>query len=168
MLTKLRIRCSGSETTLDSDAHAVAGHTLVLVSVAGPASTIKALAAVLQTKIAAEFWMGDCFYEKYAGGYTCHKCRLGYNTWHMIAVADHKGILLDGSDTALWRELQSERFTTPLLRDWVPEIRRVCEDAQHLRRCGGHGCTTAVVRLDDATLDSLVSAGLCDGRLKIA
>ena len=48
-LHTLRIRCAGSETSLDCDALAVAGHTVLLASVAGPASTIKALAALLQS-----------------------------------------------------------------------------------------------------------------------
>src|SRR5580704_6528337 len=129
-LATLRIRCSGSETSLDCDALAVAGQTVLLASVAGPASTIKALAALLQTKQAVDLWIGNRSFDKYPGSYRCHKCRLGYNTWHMIAVAEHNGLLLDGSDAALWRELQSDRFTTPLLRDWIPEVRRVLEEGQ--------------------------------------
>jgi hypothetical protein len=157
-----RIRCSGSETSLDCDALAVAGQTVLLASVAGPASTINALAALLQTKQAVDLWVGHRSYDKYPGSYRCHKCRLGYNTWHMLAIAEHDGPLLDSSDAALWRELQSDRFTTPLLRPWIPEIRRVLEADQQLRVCGGHGCHVGVLRLKDEELDSIVAVRRTD------
>jgi hypothetical protein len=166
-LATLRIRCSGSETSLDCDALAVAGQTVMLASVAGPSSTIKALSALLQTKQAFDLWAGNRSYEKYPGTYHCHKCRLGYNTWHMLAIAEHNGLLLDNSDAALWRELQSDRYTTPLLRQWVPEIRRVLEGNELLRTCGGHGCQVGVLRLKDEELDAIVADGLREGRLEI-
>jgi hypothetical protein len=77
-------------------------------------------------------------------------------------------LLLDGSDAALWRELQSDRFTTPLLRDWTTEIRRVLEAEGKLRQCGGHNSQVAVLRLKDEELDAIVSSGVSEGRLTIA
>jgi len=48
---------------------------------------------------------------------------VGMNAVHLVARAKVPGLLNDISDAALWRELMGERFTTRMLRSWVPWLR---------------------------------------------
>ena len=104
------------------------------------------------------------------GGFTCHRQHLASpdwrsDTWQLLAVSKDPKFLLDGGDEALWRALRGPQFTTPLLRAWVPEIRRALIERQFLKPCSGIGWQSQMLSLTDAGLDQLVSAGIQAGRL---
>ena len=58
------------------------------------------------------------------GGYRLDTHRLGFGSIHALFTCRQQGFLPNDSDDALWQELKQERFTTPLLRGWLPYIRK--------------------------------------------
>jgi hypothetical protein len=52
-----------------------------------------------------------------------------------------QGLLINDSDEARWQELKQERFTTPLLRGWLPHIRKELEVSNPFARCYTLDCT---------------------------
>lgn len=102
------------------------------------------------------------------GGYTCHRQHLGYDTWHLLAVSRNPRLLIDGGDEALWRILRGDQFTTPLLRSWVPELRREMLEAGLLKDLVTVGLQSPaqLVLVEDLGLDALVEAGIRAGRLQ--
>ena len=102
--------------------------SLALVSCAGPQTTIKSLAALLnernlrvELKPKVEGMDGyTCRgLERSDDGYRCYRHRLDFDTFHLVAVAKTEGLLPALSTEALWQELTSPRYTTPVLRDWI-------------------------------------------------
>jgi hypothetical protein len=71
------------------------------------------------------------------------------------------------SDDALWQELKQERFTTPLLRGWLPHARKELEFKSLLTRCHTLECTCCILTATSADLDSIVEFGLKNGVIAI-
>ena len=71
-----------------------------------------------------------------------------------------QGFLPNDSDDALWQELKKERFTTPILRGWLPYIRKELELKSLLVRCHTLDCTCCILTATSADLDSIVELGL--------
>jgi hypothetical protein len=161
---------AGSSQTFHAEALAGQRSTgqLLLASVAGPSSSVKALSAILHTKCAVKMRCGHNVLTRYPGGYICHKARLGCDTWHLLAIADCPELLLDDSDETLWRLLHSERFTTPLLRAWLPYIRESLKNRELLTEPASFGCKVVLVQADSAALDDIVSWGLKGRQIAIA
>ena len=150
---------------------------IMAVSCAGPGNTIQALAAGLQSRVKATFVVegpdkddhNDSFYpDRFEGRYDCFKYRIRYNTWHLIAVAQRPGLIQAVSDEAIWQHLASTRFTTPLLRSWVPWLVQRMKEETLLTDCEGFGCDSAVLSLDTDGLDSLVTEGVRGGHLRFS
>lgn len=104
---------------------------------------------------------------KSGAGYDVALKKLALNSWHLLAVARNPGLLPCVSDEALWRELMSERYTTPLLREWVPALRAEFEKAGCLEKARGFGCQAGVLNLWQEDLDRGVKRGLERAALKI-
>jgi hypothetical protein len=145
---------------------------LMVLSTIGPQTSIKALAALLQSDVRCAIrtegidgWYGSL--GKHPNGYTIHRHRFEHNTWHVLAVAKQDGLLLTLSDESLWIELRKPRFTTPLLREWVPWLMTRLEAGGHLRRLKCYGCESAVLTASDDELDEAVASELRAGTLKI-
>jgi hypothetical protein len=100
-------------------------------------------------------------------GYRVDSHRLGFGSVHAIFTCRQPGFLLDGSDDALWRELKDDRFTTPLLRSWIPRIRKELETENLLVRCDTFDCNCCVLTATSADLDSIVESGLKNGSISI-
>ena len=86
---------------------------------------------------------------------------------HAIFTCRQPGFLLNDSDDALWQELKQERFTTPLLRGWLPHIRKELEIKSLLSRCHTLECTCSILTATSADLDSIVESGLKNGLISI-
>lgn len=147
---------------------------LYALSVAGHAQYIQAATAALGDhslccawpKLGVKRWEQEIMPA--TGGFECRKVKLAYDTWHLVAVSQEPKFLLHESDDALWQLLRSDKFTTPLLRSWVPELRKMLKERSWLKRLDFFGpCTPAYVGISDQQLDELVSQGLRFGRLKI-
>jgi hypothetical protein len=102
------------------------------------------------------------------GGYRIDAHRLGYGSVHAIFVCRQQGFLPNGSDDALWQELKQERFTTPILRVWLPYVRKELELKGLLRRCHTLDCTCSVLTATSADLDPIVESGIKDGSITIS
>ncbi len=170
-LLTLRIVSPGAaEFNLPADALAAepGNHTLLLASVVGASSQVQSFAAMLQSNVRASFALGYKHIPKFDGGYDCHKHKLGYGTWHLLAIARRPGLMLDASDAALWRELRSERYTTPVLKSWLPYLRTKLTAAELLTTPEQKGCNLCLLEAETAELDGIVSEGVKCGELLIA
>jgi hypothetical protein len=100
-------------------------------------------------------------------GYRIDSHRLGLGSVHALFTCRQQGFLLNDSDDALWQELKQERFTTPLLRGWLPHIRKELENLGLLARCYTLDCTCCVLTATSADLDAIVESGLKNGFISI-
>ncbi|OWK34119.1 hypothetical protein FRUB_10090 [Fimbriiglobus ruber] len=71
------------------------------------------------------------------------------------------------TDESLWRLLRSHRFTTPLLRQWVPWLSQEMQKKGDIVRLTQSGCDAALMLADDETLDELVKQGLKQRHLTV-
>jgi hypothetical protein len=100
-------------------------------------------------------------------GYRLDSHRLGLGSVHALFTCRQDGFLPNDSDDALWQELKQERFTTPLLRGWLPHIRKELELKGLLSRCHTLDCTCCILTATSADLDSIVEFGLKNGLIFI-
>lgn len=148
------------------------GDYLMVLSAMGPQTSIKAVAAMLQSDvnctIRPEDIDGWCdSLGKQPGGYTIHRHRFEHNTWHILAVAKQDGLLLKASEEALWFELRKPRFTTPVLRAWVPWLMKTLQTNGQLRNLQCFGCDSAILTAGSTELDDALTNGLRRGKLRI-
>jgi hypothetical protein len=61
---------------------------------------------------------------KLPDGYSTETHRLQYGLAHALFTTRTPGFLKSISEESLWQELNSPRFTTPLLRSWMPWVTR--------------------------------------------
>jgi hypothetical protein len=101
------------------------------------------------------------------GGYRIDAHKLGFGSIHALFTCRQQGFLPNDSDDALWQELKQERFTTPLLRGWLPYIRKELELKSLLARCHTLDCTCCVLAGTSADLDAIVESGLKNGSTAI-
>ena len=100
-------------------------------------------------------------------GYPIDAHRLGFGSIHALFICRQQGFLPNDSDGALWAELKQERFTTPLLRSWLPYIRKELEIKSLLSRCHTLDCTCCILTATSADLDSIVEFGLKNNLISI-
>jgi hypothetical protein len=153
------------------------------LSAAGPQTSIKALRAVLHTKKMV-FDLSLSRHEPDTGGedgdveggtrlyragdgYTIRTHHLGLNVHHLVAVADTPGLLMSLDEESVWQALLADRFTTPLLREWMPYLVEQLLIENAIRRPEAYGCAPAVLLADDAVLDEIVRRGLNEGTITI-
>jgi hypothetical protein len=100
-------------------------------------------------------------------GYGINSHRLGFGSVHALFTCREQGFLLNDSDEALWQELKQERFNTPLLRGWLPHVRKELENMNLLSRCYTLNCTCCVLTATSADLDAIVESGVKNGLIAI-
>lgn len=178
----VRISADGCEHTFRADAIADYNRYLLYLSFAGSSSLVKAVRAVLgQPDI--HFNMACVEYEDPFGpyhpfardgdGYRSYSKPLGLHTWHMVLVSKRPGLMLSMDDESIWQELTSARYTTPILRKWMPYILEKLKEYDY--RLGGRGivdadcwgCKPGVLTCTDEYLDAIVTEGLKNGALTI-
>jgi hypothetical protein len=97
--------------------------------------------------------------------FKCYHQKIGYGLIHAMFVARHPDFLLNVGEESLWRALNEPRFTTPLLRHWMPWLAdRLIRD-RRLLYTYGHRCRCGLLKLKDAELDQIVSNAVRDGHL---
>src|SRR5260370_3349795 len=69
---------------------------------------------------------------KLPDGYRTESHRLQYGLAHALFVTRVPGFLKSISEEALWQELTSTRYTTPILRSWMPWGTQQLQDRQLL------------------------------------
>lgn len=90
-----------------------------------------------------------------------------YGLCHVLFISYKIGFMPVVDDTAIWKELKSDRFTTPILREWMPHIQKQLMDRSLLRMCWQHRCQCAVIDATSDQLDDIVSSGLKTRKIEI-
>ena len=152
---------------------------LVFISLVAASQDIKALRAAFATGLDCPIRLKNVELERdgetivpddvrpVLGGYRLDTHRLGFGSVHALFTSRQPGFLPNDSDDALWQELKQERFTTPLLRGWLPVIRTELELKSLLTRCQTLDCTCCVLTATSADLDSIVEYGIQNGLISI-
>jgi hypothetical protein len=164
---------------------------LEAVSVVGSQTTVKALRACLCSNISATFFPANtmpwcrrtaecpegresCYYRpaslvRQPMGYEVWIHRLGYDSWHLLALSREPGFMPALSEPAFNKALRAPQYTTPFLREWLPwmaeELAR-CLDPK-LRLLDGFQTQAALLTATTPDLDELVSRGLREGAIRI-
>jgi hypothetical protein len=140
---------------------------------------VKAIRAALATGLASPIWLKNVTLSKDGeskvpesvwpspSGYRIDAHKLGLGSIHSLFTCRQQGFLPNDSDDALWQELKQERFTTPLLRGWLPYVRKELELKGLLARCHTLDCTCSILTATSADLDSIVEFGPKNGLISI-
>ena len=165
-----------SRFKLRCDSIGVHEKEILLLSVAGSETAVKALTAGLrcserdQNRIDYSVHLGsvnETRLTKCPAGYRIYRTKLAYGLWHVLCLAKREGFLPVVSDETVWQLLQSHRFTTPVLRSWIPWL------CQEMKRKGAFveltrsGCEAGLILADNETLDKMVGEGVRKGHLVI-
>jgi hypothetical protein len=102
-----------------------------------------------------------------AEGYYCYQHKLGYGLAHALFVTKTPGFMLVMSEESLWRELKSDRFTTPLLREWMPYLDTQLRENNRLEDAHCYDCHCGILSVTTAKLDEIVLDGLKTGQIWI-
>jgi hypothetical protein len=101
-------------------------------------------------------------------GYATKAAHLGHGRHHALFLSRSPGFLPVGDPESLWRELSSTRYTTPILRNWVPTL------SEQLKKEGlleplyvTEGLTCHRLLATTADLDRIVSESITLGRISI-
>ena len=84
-----------------------------------------------------------------------------------MLITRNRTFLKVNSEASLWHELTSERYTTPLLEEWVPYLREAMIGGGYLEDALCVGCDCGVLKLGTTDLDAIVVDGLKKGKIKI-
>jgi hypothetical protein len=145
---------------------------LFLLSCAGPKSAIQKAKDRLQNPANVRVELDDgAGHRKTAcpvsHGYSVYTCELEYRTVHALFVAKTPGFMPTLSAEALWRHLSGPRYTTPMVREWVPAITVDLLDTGLLRRSLCLGCNSAWLVADSSELDRIVEIAVQAGEISI-
>ena len=152
---------------------------VVFISLVAFSQDIKAIRAALAAGLVSPMWLKNVTLSKDGEsmvpgsvspspcGYRIDAHRLGFGSIHALFTCRQQGFLPNDSDDALWQELKQERFTTPLLRGWLPYVRKELEQKSLLARCHTLDCTCCILSGTSADLDSIVETGLKNGLISI-
>jgi hypothetical protein len=95
-----------------------------------------------------------------AEGYLCFQHKLGYGMAHAIFVTKAPGFMLVMSEQTLWKELKSTRFSTPMLREWMPYIEGELRGHNRLEDAHCYECECGLLTATTNKLDEIVAEGL--------
>lgn len=173
-----------SEVKWDRIAHD--SYNLKLISVVCETQRLKAIRAILHDKsgkarIKAEgldstFPSGATdYYNRYPGnlsadeaGYEMYLNKLEYGQCHAVIITRDEDFIRYLSPDSLWERLNSDRFSTPLLKSWMTYLSTQLANKRYLRECRCHRCNCAVLAIPgEYQLDELISEGLKSGEITI-
>ena len=95
-----------------------------------------------------------------ADGYQVVTHKLGYGMAHALFITRMPGFMKVITEESLWHELKDVRFTTPILREWMPYIEKTLRFEERLEDAHTFGCRCGVLSATTASLDKIVSEGL--------
>lgn len=93
-------------------------------------------------------------------GYTCLTHKLGYGMAHAMYFARMPGFMRVVTPSSLWKELKTTRFTTPILKDWMPHIEGQLRSLDLLEDAHGFNCQCGILSASTQDLDEIVTEGL--------
>lgn len=170
-------RSRSSRFQVRCDAIGVHDDQILLLSVAGPETSVKALTAGMrssgqdQKRIDYTVHLGDIHRTHMArcpDGYRVYHTKLAYGLWHVLCLAKRDGFMPVVSEESLWQLLQGDQFTTPLLREWMPWLCDAMKERGAMVELNQCGCHAGLLLADNELLDELVGDGIKSGQLRIA
>ncbi len=165
--SRFQVRC---------DAIGLDAQEILLLSIVGPETSVKALTAGLraagkeQHRITYSVQLGaihNNHLSRCPEGYRVYRTKFEYGLWHVLCLAKREGFLPVLSEETVWQLLRREPFTTPLLRDWMPWLYQQMKQRGALVELTQYSCQAGLIQADPALLDQLVSDGLRQGNLAI-
>ena len=96
----------------------------------------------------------------HAEGYQVFTHKLGYGMAHALFMTRMPGFMKVVTEESLWQELNSPRFTTPVLREWIPYIESTLRFEDRLEDAHVFGCRCGVLTATTQSLDKIVTEGL--------
>jgi hypothetical protein len=149
---------------------------ILLLSATGPDTAAKAVRATLyQPDVQAEFVLEGGNAERMLkarmtfGGkpvsYGAAIAKLAPGVIHLVALAKIPGLMPNMSDDHLWTELSGPRYTTPLLRSWIPWLKQAMTEGSGIVVAEGLASTVGVLKTEPDDLDALVTRGVKEGHL---
>lgn len=93
-------------------------------------------------------------------GYQVYNHKLGFGLAHCLFLSRSAGFMRVMSNDSLWQQLKSPRYTTPVLKEWVPWIEKKLRQLNLLEDAFGYGCKCGVLSAITQQLDEIVCAGL--------
>lgn len=100
-------------------------------------------------------------------GYLCQTHKLGFGQAHAMFLTRMPGFMKVVTPESLWQELNGTRFTTPILKQWMPYLEERLRADEHLDEAHVFNCLCGVLAATTKTLDAIVSQGLADHKLVI-
>lgn len=95
-----------------------------------------------------------------ADGYQVFTHKLGYGMAHALFITRMPGFMKVITEESLWQELKDVRFTTPILREWMPYIEQTLRYEGRLEDAHTFGCRCGILSASTKHLDEIVSQGL--------
>ena len=152
---------------------------LLLLSATGPDTSIKSARATLyQPDVAAEFILNDgdktpqiikarTTFDGKPVTYHAAVTKLAPGVIHLVALANIPGLMPNMSDDHLWTELSGTRYTTPLLRSWIPWLKQAMIESSGIVVAKGFASTVGVLKTGPNELDDLIASGVKEGHLRM-
>jgi hypothetical protein len=152
---------------------------LLLLSATGPDTSVKSVrAALYQPDVEAEFVLeteniermlkARCTHDGKPVTYSAAVTKLAQGVIHLVALAKVPGLMPNMSDDHLWAELTGPRYTTPLLRAWIPWLKTTMAEGGGIVLADGFEATVGVLKTEPDALDEIVSQGVKDRFLAMA
>jgi hypothetical protein len=100
-------------------------------------------------------------------GYQCFTHKLGYGLVHAMFLARMDGFMKVVTPESLWQELNHVRFTTPILREWLPYLETELRARDRLEEAHVFNCVCGILSATTKSLDEIVSEGLVNNDISI-
>jgi hypothetical protein len=100
-------------------------------------------------------------------GYHVSTHKLGYGLAHALFISRVPGFLKVVTSESLWQELNTTRFTTPILRDWISYLESELRREEFLQEALCFNCNCGLLTATSKNLDDVVSKGLKDQAVRI-
>lgn len=161
--SRFKVRC---------DAIALHENEILLLSVVGSETGVKALTAAGRDQKRIDYsahlcGVNETILTKCPDGYRVYRTKLEYGLWHVLCLAKRDGFVPVVSDETIWQLLQSNHFTTPLLREWIPWLCKEMKKRKVIVELTQGGCHAGLMLADNDTLDDIVSKGIQKRHLAI-
>jgi len=163
--------------SIDFDRIAVTAQgKLLLLSVIADQMRIKQIRAILGSGVKCSITAGGIrvgkpgaqYWDTYSPGrlfpdnegYATYTHKLGYGMVHAMFVTRDDGFLPIVTEESLWQKLKGTKFTTPLIREWVPYITERLRADERLEDADCYNCECGVLSATDKSLDEVITEGL--------
>lgn len=146
------------------------GGTLKSLSVVGDQSSIRAAWSLMSSNFPVEMIFSDNVFPDvkrqvklttdHTNGYKTKQFHMGYNLFHMVAIADDDCYLPRVTYNEVFAHLKSSKFTVPVIREWAPFIAGELRDSGKLKPFTSYNCNSGQIMANDADIEKIIKSGL--------